>query len=136
MTDGHPDLAGHRDGLARGEPRAQRCTGCGRVWWPPRPACPRCQCPDHAWTPLPDRGTLFTWTVVHHTRLPGFRDAVPYAVGMVDLPEAGVRVIGRITAPPGALTVGMPLRRVLAAPPGGGDAQPVWEPLTEEVAAR
>lgn len=128
MTDGHPDLAGYRQGLAAGELRAQRCTGCAKTFWPPRPACPHCRCPDTSWERLPDTGELFTWTVVAHTRLEGFRDAVPYPVGMIGLPGAGIRMIGRIEAPPGELAIGMPVRWTFADSSAGG-RRPVWTPV-------
>ncbi|GAA0276851.1 hypothetical protein GCM10009527_086550 [Actinomadura nitritigenes] len=128
MTEGHPDLAGYREGLAAGELRAQRCEGCARTFWPPRPACPRCGCPDTAWVRLPDTGELFTWTVVAHTRLEGFQEEVPYPVGMISVPEAGIRMIGRIGAPAADLEIGMPVRWGLAESPAGG-RQPVWTPV-------
>jgi uncharacterized OB-fold protein len=128
VTDGHPDLAGYRQGLAAGELRAQRCTGCTKMFWPPRPACPRCRCPHTSWERLPDTGELFTWTVVAHTRLAGFQDAVPYPVGMIALPGAGIRVIGRIDAAPGELAMSMPMRWTFAGSPADR-RRPVWTPV-------
>jgi uncharacterized OB-fold protein len=127
MESGHPDLAGYREGLLAGEIRAQHCDGCQRTWWPPRPACPRCQCTRYTWVRLPECGELYTWTVVGHTRLAEFQPLVPYAVGLVAIPEAGIRVIGRISGSPDGLEFGMALRwTVLEC--GAGGPQPVWEP--------
>jgi uncharacterized OB-fold protein len=128
VSDGHPDLAGYRMGVAEEELRAQRCSGCVKSFWPPRPACPHCRCPDTSWVRLPDTGELFTWTVVAHTRLEGFRDTVPYPVGMISLPDVGIRMIGRIDAPAAELTIGMPLRWMFTDSPAG-ERQPVWTPV-------
>lgn len=106
----HQDLTGYWEAAERGELAAQYCNQCERFWWPPRPVCPRCQSNDYAWTALPDSGELFTWTVVHRTALPDFRDATPYAVGVVALPEAGIRIAGFLDVEAEQLGMGMPLR--------------------------
>lgn len=103
------ELSGYHDGLADGELRAPWCASCERFCWPPRPVCPRCTS-DHAeWHRLPRSATLFTWTVVGRSTLPEFRGTEPYAVGVLDFPDLGVRVVGHIESPPGELRVGMPM---------------------------
>jgi uncharacterized OB-fold protein len=63
---------------------------------------------------LPDRGTLWTWTVQAPYRVPasGF---TPYGVGYVDLGE--VIVESRLAGEPSGLEIGLPMRLVLL---------PVW----------
>ena len=41
-----------------------RCSGCGRVFVPPRKNCGRCFIPIDEWTTLGDEGTVETYTVV------------------------------------------------------------------------
>lgn len=124
-ASGHPDLAGYRDGLLAGEIRVQHCDGCQRIWWPPRPACPRCQHTGCTWVRLPRAGELYTWTVVGHTRLAEFRPQVPYAVGLIVVPAAGIRMLGRITGPPDGLDFGMPLHWTVLET--AGNPRPAWE---------
>jgi uncharacterized OB-fold protein len=72
---------------------ATRCGRCGDRTFPPAGACPRCwERRDLHTEPLPRRGTLRAFSVVHVPQ-PGI-DA-PYAVGYVDFP-GGVRVCGRL----------------------------------------
>jgi uncharacterized OB-fold protein len=84
--------------------------------WPPRAACWHCGSLDREWHAVPGSGQLFTWTVVGHTPIPGFKAAVPFAVGVVELDDAdrkgniGVRMVGRLLTAPGALRVTAPVR--------------------------
>ncbi len=119
------DLQGYRDGLARGELCCQRCAACGEHQWPPRPACVHCRSFDLAWVRLPDSADLFTWTVVARTRLAGFEEEVPYAVGVLEYQEPRLRLVGRLDADPDRLAVGDRFSWSVEPSPDGSD-QPVW----------
>ena len=121
------DLQGYRDGLEQGELRAQCCDACGAHQWPPRPACRRCRGFGLTWVPLPPTATLFTWTVVARTQLPGFADKVPYAVGVLEYDELRIRLVGRLDADPGSLRVGDRLGWTVEQA-GDGGLQPLWRP--------
>ncbi len=57
-------------------------------------------------------GKLWTWTAVT-TAPPGYRGAVPYGFGVVELPE-GLRVVSRLTEPdPTRLAAGQPMHMVV-----------------------
>ena len=74
-----------------------RCSDCGRYRLPPGPFCPDCRSQAVEWPELAGRGTIFTYTVVHHPVAPALREAVPYAVAAVTLPDApGARLIGNV----------------------------------------
>ena len=91
----------------------QRCETCGRRNWPPRPACPACGSQDLGWVGVEPTGSLYSWTVVHRSPLPGFAAIAPYVVAVVALADApGLRMLGRLDGvPEGAgLRVGMALR--------------------------
>jgi len=60
--------------------RLQACTGCGLLRYPPTTACPWCANPDSRWMPVEGRGTVHSYTEVHHAIQPAFRDHVPYLV--------------------------------------------------------
>jgi uncharacterized OB-fold protein len=58
---------------------------------------------------------LFTWTVVGRTTLPEFVERTPYAVGVIEVDQIGIRVVGFIDHPPSELAMAMRLAwRVLA----------------------
>ncbi len=110
---GYDDHRPFWDGAAAGRLVVQRCTQCGAVRWPPRILCGACLSPEVEWVEATPTGSLFTWTVIHHTTLAGFKDDPPYAVGLVEVTVAGglVRMLGGIRGcAPSELQVGMALR--------------------------
>ncbi|WP_122089125.1 Zn-ribbon domain-containing OB-fold protein [Halalkalicoccus subterraneus] len=90
--------------IDRGEGYALECPN-GHGSLPPRRLCPECGDPDLEEQPLPDSGTLDTYTRIH-VATPEFVDDAPYTVAIVDFgitrltgqlrgveePEAGIRV--------------------------------------------
>ena len=92
-----------------------RCERCGTVTFPVSRSCPKCTNPEMAPHPLPDRGTVWTYTVQ------GFAPKAPYVppaggfqpfpVGYVDLGE--VLVEAHLLADPARLRIGLPVRLVL-----------------------
>lgn len=99
-----------------------RCTGCAAVTFPVSGSCPRCMGREMAPYALPDRGTVWTWTVQGFAPKPpyvsppgGFR---PFPVGYVDLGD--VLVEAHLRADPGRLRIGQPVRLVLE-PAGEAD---------------
>ncbi len=99
-----------------GEPYlvAQRCTACGATYLGRRRACGRClgRGPFEE-IGLSRRGVLYVWSIVHQS-LPGV--AVPYVVGIVDLPE-GVSVrcnLVDVEPDPARLRFGMPVELTTA----------------------
>lgn len=75
------------DGLRDHRLVAPRCDGCGRVWLPPGPWCPRCYGQAFTWVELSGGGTVTSWVRFHQQY---FRDGpfpVPYTVAEVTLAE-------------------------------------------------
>jgi uncharacterized OB-fold protein len=96
--------AGYWAAAARNELAIPRCDGCGRWVWYPKPECPGCGGTSMPWTATSGRGSLYSWTTVHHTFLPAFAEVVPYTVGLVALDDdPAVRVAARLVDPPDAL---------------------------------
>jgi uncharacterized protein len=96
-----------------------KCGICGTVTFPVQSSCARCTGSDMTRVELPDRGTLWTWTMqAFEPKLPyrvpesGF---TPYGVGYVDLGE--VIVESRLAGDSSGLEIGLPMRLVLL---------PVW----------
>jgi len=82
---------------------AYRCTSCGTHFLPAVMTCTRCGSQTFNRSELSQRGTLYTYSIVH-----GAGGVWPpvYTVGYVDFPE-GVRVFGQVRETvPGTLAVG------------------------------
>ena len=75
------------------ELRLQRCSGCGTFRFPVTPLCPECRSFDFDWVPCSGRGTIYSYTVVHHQTHPAF--PVPYTIVLVEL-EEGPRLVGQL----------------------------------------
>ncbi|UCC40507.1 MAG: Zn-ribbon domain-containing OB-fold protein [Candidatus Aminicenantes bacterium] len=73
---------------------ANKCKGCGGVYFPPRLICPECKNRELEPTKLADRGKIISFTII---RVPPhqFVDQAPFAVGIVELDD-GVKLTGQI----------------------------------------
>lgn len=102
IDDGMLDLEGP------GGPRmlASRCGACGARAFPVQPGCGRCGSLDLETAPLPERGTLWTWTTQNFPPKdppylgPAGADFVPYLVGFVTVRDGtgeGLCVETRLT---------------------------------------
>jgi uncharacterized OB-fold protein len=94
--------------IAQGKLMAGKCTHCGKIHLPPRPLCDNCYHQTFTWTPMPNKGTLLTYTVIH-VAPEQFQHLAPYAVGIIQL-ENGSKLPGMITGVPNdQLKIGMNL---------------------------
>jgi len=92
-------LAPVREGLFSTDPPALtggRCERCGSLGFPRREVCPRCQHAVLVPVALSTTGVVHTFTIVRIAP-PGYRGEVPYAYGIVELPEA-LRITATLTA--------------------------------------
>lgn len=106
----------------RGELVVQRCTGCGRLRFPPRPMCPWCQSMKAEWEKMSGRGRVWSYVVPHPPLLPAFERLSPYNVVLVALEEdPTIRMVGNLVAREGgpineldahAIEIGTPVRCV------------------------
>lgn len=80
---------------AQGRLLIERCPRCGRAQHYPRGWCVDCGSPVD-WEEASGFGTVYTFTVVRQSGVPGFREEVPFVTVMVDLDE-GPRVLGTLT---------------------------------------
>lgn len=98
------------DGCRRHELLVQRCRACGTFQHYPRGVCARCWGADLEWRPSAGRGTVYTFTVVHRSQAPGFKERLPYVLAYVEL-EEGVQVLTNLVGcAPGDVAIGMPVR--------------------------
>src|ERR1700675_2572774 len=89
----------------------QRCDACGYYIHWPGVICPRCQSDKLSPTEVSGKGTVFTYTIVHHVFAPVYADEVPYSLAIVELDEQpGLRMLANILdCPNDALYIGMPV---------------------------
>jgi uncharacterized OB-fold protein/acyl dehydratase len=114
------------EGLEGGHLLIQRCAGCGALRHPPRPMCPRCRSLEWDTVCASGRGTVHSYVVPHHPRLPAFPE--PYVVALVDL-EEGTRLVSNLMdVAPADVRIGMAVRLRVSRPDGGGPALPLFEP--------
>lgn len=72
---------------------ANRCTNCGKTFFPKRPLCPYCfEKGEMEGIRLDRRGVIYACTVIHRNSPTGI--IAPYAYGYVDIPFNKVRVFG------------------------------------------
>jgi len=90
-----------------------RCSSCGRVFFPKRTLCPNCFTDDTLTeVELSSKGTIYTYTIVHYPSPAGIE--APYAYGYVDLPENNIRVFSLFTeSDPKKLEIGMDVGLVI-----------------------
>jgi uncharacterized OB-fold protein len=73
---------------------AGKCLKCGKIHLPPRPLCDNCYNTQFEWTPIPTKGKLLTYTVIHIAPTQ-FQNLTPYAIGILEL-ESGLKIPGVI----------------------------------------
>jgi uncharacterized protein len=107
-----PDTEEFWKATTEGRLLLRHCDDCDSVIWYPRPFCPVCGSLNTSWTEASGKGTVYTFTVVHRSGVPGYREAIPYVVAYVELAE-GPRVMTNVVGcEPDEVRVGMPVRVV------------------------
>jgi uncharacterized OB-fold protein/acyl dehydratase len=83
----------------------QKCNGCGKLHHPPRPMCDRCRSMDMGHVAASGRGTVHTYTIIHHPQFPGYE--FPVVAALIDL-EEGTRMVSDVVGcPPADVHIGM-----------------------------
>jgi uncharacterized OB-fold protein len=96
------------EGIAAGELRIQRCTGCHALRHPPGPMCPHCQSLDWDTIVSAGRGHVFSFVVAHHPPVPPF--SYPNPIALVELDEGTRLVSNLVGVAPGDVAIGMRVR--------------------------
>ena len=81
------DSAGWWEGTAAHRLLVRSCEDCAHRWFPPGPVCPSCRSMNPGWHEAEGRGVIASYVVVCHPVLAAFREAVPYVVALVELPD-------------------------------------------------
>jgi len=111
-----------------GRLRFLRCGACGYWLHPPSPWCPECGSRDVAPQAVSGRGTVWSYTVNHHS-WDGSTD--PWAIVLVELAEQeGLRLTSNLVAcPADDARIGMEVRVVFEQ--HGSVWFPVFEPVPD-----
>jgi uncharacterized OB-fold protein len=120
----------------------QACPSCKLLRYPPTTACPWCGTPGGDWTRVEGKGTVHSYTEIHHAIQPAFRTQVPYQVLLVELDTQrgtpteyeALRVMGNLVTQDGKLAgpelvkqVGIGSRmRMVFSDVGQGMSLPQW----------
>ena len=94
-----PEESRYLRGLADGRLLGQRCPACGKVYLPPRGACPTDGVPTAEEVELPDHGTVTTFCVVNVPHA-GQRQKPPYVAAYVLLDGADIPMLHLILGCP------------------------------------
>ena len=98
---------GYWEALVRHELYFQRCRDCATERFPPRAVCPACLSSATAWVRASGRGTVYSFTVTHQNQAPGFREALPYVLAVVELAEGPRMMTNVVGCAPDDVRIGM-----------------------------
>jgi uncharacterized protein len=75
----------------------QCCEACDSLQHPPGLMCRRCGGSQLGWRDVSGRGELYSFTVSEQSFVPGFEDALPLPIGLVEIVEQpGVRLLSNL----------------------------------------
>jgi uncharacterized OB-fold protein len=89
-----------------------RCNRCNRCYWPAS-RCVEHGTADMQWVDSAGRGTLYTYTVMHHAYSPSMKNKTPYVVAVVKMDEGPFFHSNVIDCPLDQIQIGMHLRAVM-----------------------
>ena len=65
----------------------KKCVDCGLLRGEPGASCPWCSSMNSEWRQVSGKGTIYSYQIVAHSVLPGFREWAPYPIVLVELDE-------------------------------------------------
>jgi uncharacterized protein len=96
------------EGAERHELLIQRCSSCGVLRHPPRPACANCRSFEWDTVTASGRGTVYSYVVNHYPQVPAFD--YPLVVALIEL-EEGTRLVANVSGiEPDEMAIGMPVK--------------------------
>lgn len=98
----------------------QKCDDCGIIRYPPGAACHQCGSLESRWVPVEGKGTLHSYSEVHHGIQPAFKERVPYMILLVELDtqkgtpteHEALRIHGNLVTPDGEMAPPDMVKRV------------------------
>ena len=95
------------DACQKQELRVASCVGCGHLFMPGAPNCPRCWSDDLDLDLVSGRGEIFSFVVYRRTYHPAI--PAPYVVALIQLDEGPRLVSNVVGCDPETLRIGMPV---------------------------
>ena len=96
------------EGARRDELLIQRCSSCGTLRHPPRPACANCRSFEWETVVASGRGTVYSYVVNHYPQVAAFD--YPLVVALIEL-EEGTRLVANVAGiEPEEMAIGMPVQ--------------------------
>ena len=90
----------------------QRCTACGKPWFPPSHRCPICLDNAYEWAAASGRGKVWSWINMWQRYFPEFENEIPYVVAYVELDEGPRLMTNVIDCNPDELRCDLPVEVV------------------------
>ena len=87
IPDNDTEYKGYFDAARERRLVVKRCLDCGLLRGEPGPGCPWCPSLNWEWHEVTGKGTIYSYQIVAHTVIPGFRDWAPFAIVLVELDE-------------------------------------------------
>lgn len=103
----YPEELPYWEGLKQRKLLLQRCSECGKVWFPIGPVCPHCLSDQFTWAPMSGRGVVHNFVVYHKAWLPWFEQRVPYVVVQVQIEEGPRLTTNLLDTPREQVKLGM-----------------------------
>lgn len=84
----------------------QRCKGCRKHFFYPRPLCPFCGSSSLEWALVSGRGKVYSYTVARRPTTPAFANQGPYVIAIVELDEGPRMTTNIVGCDPNSVYVG------------------------------
>ena len=87
ITDNDSEYKGYFEAASEHKLVVKKCQECGLLPGEPGPGCPWCTSLKWEWQEVSGKGTIYSYQIVAHSIIPGFRDWVPYPIVLVELDD-------------------------------------------------
>lgn len=87
IADNDSEYKGYFEAARQHRLVVKKCLDCGLLRGEPGPGCPWCTSLRWEWHTVSGKGTIYSYQIVAHTVVPGFRDWTPFAIVLVELDE-------------------------------------------------
>jgi uncharacterized protein len=78
------------DYMKKHEFRVQKCSSCGKLFYPPSAACLHCLSPKSEWVKLSGKAKVYSFVIIRRAGMPAFAKEIPYVVAIIET-EEGIR---------------------------------------------
>ena len=87
LPENDSEYAGYFQAAAEHRLVARKCAECGLLRAEPGPGCPWCPSQRWEWQTVSGKGTVYSYQIVVHSVLAGFREWAPFPIVLVELDE-------------------------------------------------